>query len=47
MKNVKIGIMLLVLLPADMVVVPAVSAATAREGRTTGWNVMDTTEGKP
>jgi hypothetical protein len=39
MKKLKIGIMLLVLLPVGMVVVPAVSAATAPEGRTTGWNV--------
>jgi len=38
MKNVKMGLVLLALLLAGMVIVPAVSAATAREGKTTGWN---------
>ena len=38
MKRVKIGIMLLVLLLAGMIFVPAVSAATVREGTTIGWN---------
>ena len=38
MKRVKMSIMLLVLLLAGMIFVPAVSAATVREGATIGWN---------
>jgi len=38
MKTVKISIILLALLLAGMIVVPAVSAATALEGKTIAWN---------
>jgi len=38
MKNVKIGVMLLALLLAGMILVPAVSATTPLEGKTIGWN---------
>ncbi len=38
MKTLKMGIILLALLLAGMVVVPAVSAATALEGKTIAWN---------
>lgn len=38
MKTLKIGVMLLALLLMGMIFVPAVSAATALEGKTIAWN---------